>query len=129
RRLEAEPLRDAILAIAGKLELKPPQGSLVARLGEVPAQQVMRQGPLDTRFYHRAVYLPVVRDHHIDSLSLFDFADSSLVSGERSTTTVPSQSLFLMNSPFVIRQAEAAASRLRDDAPDDQVRVRLAYLR
>ena len=45
-------------------------------------------------------------------LTLFDFPDPSLIIGERATTTVPAQSLYLMNNPFVIRQAEALADKL-----------------
>ena len=48
-----------------------------------------------------SVYLPVVRDQLPEALALFDFADPSLVVGERATTTVPAQALYLMNSPFV----------------------------
>jgi len=128
RRLEAEALRDAVLAISGRLDLKPPVGSAVARAGEGPA------GPFrgfndDSLDMHRAVYLAVVRDQLPESLTLFDFADPSLVSGERSTTSGPPQALYLMNSPFVIRQAEAAASRLRGAKGDDDARVQAAYLR
>ena len=54
-----------------------------------------------------------MRDQLPESLAIFDFADPSLVTGERSTTSGPSQALYLMNNPFVIRQAEAAAERLR----------------
>jgi hypothetical protein len=129
RRLEAEPLRDAMLAISGQLDLTPPKGSPVARFGEGLSQALMRGGPLDARLNCRSVYLPVVRDQHLDSMALFDFADASLVSGERATTTVPSQSLYLLNNPFVIRQAEAAAARLKTDAKSDSERIRLAYLR
>ncbi len=78
---------------------------------------------------HRAVYLPVVRDQLPESLALFDFADPSLVTGDRSTTSGPSQALYLMNSPFVIRQAEAAADRLRGLEGDDDARIEAAYLR
>jgi hypothetical protein len=129
RRLEAEPLRDAMLAISGQLDLTPLVGSPVARFGEGLSQALMRVGPPDGSRPCRSVYLPVIRDQHLDALSLFDFADSSLVSGERATTTVPSQSLYLLNNPFVIRQAEAAANRLRKDAATDSERIQLAYLR
>jgi hypothetical protein len=128
RRLEAEPLRDDMLAISGQLNLRPP-GSVVARFGEGLSQAMMRAGPVDGRLNCRSVYLPVIRDQHLDSMALFDFADASLVSGERATTTVPSQALYLLNNPFVIRQAEAAAARLRNDAKTDAKRIRLAYQR
>ncbi len=61
---------------------------------------------------HRTVYLPIVRDQVPDVLTLFDFPDPSLLIGERPTTTIPAQSLYLMNNPFVIRQAEALAEKL-----------------
>src|SRR5262249_6934385 len=128
RRLEAEPLRDALLAISGQLDRTPPKGSLVARFGEGLSQALKRAGPVDGRLTCRTVYLPVIRDQHLDSMALFDVADSSLVSGERSTTTVPSQALYLLNNPFVIRRAEAAANRLLKDASSDRDRILLAYL-
>ncbi len=128
RRLEAEALRDAVLAISGKLDLEPPVGSAVARAGEGPARAGggFNDDGLD---HHRAVYLAVVRDLLPESLTLFDFADPSLVTGERSTTSGPSQALYLMNSPFVIRQAEAAGDRLRTISGDDDARIEAAYLR
>ena len=46
-----------------------------------------------------------------DVLQTFDFADPSTLEGNRSTTTVTPQALFMMNSPFVIAQAKALASR------------------
>ncbi len=52
-------------------------------------------------------------------LAAFDFAEPSLVTGQRATTSVPSQSLYLMNSPFVINAADAAASRPIREVPDD----------
>ncbi len=112
RRLEAEALRDAMLFVGGQLAAEPPVGSAVARTGEGLALFVRVAG-LDASDTHRSVYLPVVRDQVLESLALFDFADPSLVTGERATTTVPAQALYLMNSPFVIRQAEALAERLR----------------
>ena len=128
RRLEAEALRDAVLAISGRLDLEPPIGSAVARAGEGPA------GPArgfndDTQDRHRSVYLAIVRDQLPESLTLFDFADPGLVMGERSTTSGPSQALYLMNNPFLIRQAESAANRLRAAASNDDERIEAAYLR
>ncbi|MGO9464232.1 MAG: DUF1549 domain-containing protein [Isosphaeraceae bacterium] len=127
KRLEAEALRDAVLATSGKLDLKPPVGSAVARAGEGPAGP-MRGFNNDGLDMHRAVYLTVVRDQLPESLGLFDFADPSLITGERSTTSGPTQALYLMNSPFVIRQAEAAANRLCAARSDDDARIEAAYL-
>src|SRR5262249_15011728 len=92
------------------------------------SQALLRAGPLDARLSYRSVYLPVVRDQQLDSMALFDFADSSVVSGERATTTVPSQALYLLNNPFVIRQAEAAGARIQKETSTRVERIRLAYL-
>jgi hypothetical protein len=50
-----------------------------------------------------------------ESLALFDFSDPSLTSGKREITTVPSQALYLMNSPFLLEASEAFAKRLYND--------------
>jgi hypothetical protein len=130
RRLEAEALRDTMLALAGRLDLMPPKGSSVQRGGEGNVSFRFRGGPggdsaaTDT---HRTVYLSVVRDGLPEALTLFDFPDPSLIIGERATTTVPAQSLYLMNNPFVVRQAEALADKLLAWDSDDTSRLKRAY--
>ena len=126
RRLEGEALRDAMLFISGRLALEPPVGSAVARIGEGYAGFIRIAG-LDASDTHRSVYLPVIRDQVLESLALFDFADPSLVTGERAATTGPAQALYFMNGPFVIRQAEGLAERLRAVEGGDARRVERAY--
>jgi cytochrome c553 len=134
RRLDAEALRDAMLAVSGQLDLGPPVGSAVARAGEGPTQQGPRfgggvqQAVNDPRNNIRSVYLPVVRDNLPEALSLFDAADPSLVVAERPVTTTPAQSLFLLNNPFVMRVSDAAAGKLLASTTTDTERVRAAYL-
>jgi hypothetical protein len=128
RRLEAEAIRDAMLAVSGRLDLTPPKGSAVARLGEGNVGFRFRagggDGPAET---HRTVYLPIVRDLVPEMLTLFDFPDPSLIIGERPTTTIPAQALFLMNNPFVIRQAETLAEKLLASGDDDAARLARAF--
>jgi hypothetical protein len=69
----------------------------------------------------------VIRDQVSDVLAAFDFAETSLVVGQRETTTVPSQALFMMNSPFVLRQSFAMADRLLSEAKTPPERIRLAF--
>ena len=77
----------------------------------------------------RSVYLPIIRDRVPDVLDLFDFAEPSLVVANRDVTTVPSQALFLLNSPFVAAQSEAMAQRLlAKSAADGRQRIDCAYL-
>ncbi len=113
RRLDAEEIRDAMLAISGDLDTKPADGSPVNKLAG-PAQGFGRFGGatlLDSN--KRSVYLPVVRDNVPESLELFDFAEPSLVTGQREDTSVPAQGLYLLNSPKVMGWADDAAGKLK----------------
>ncbi len=131
RRLDAEAIRDAMLVASGELDEARPAGSLVGRqIGDRPISLIGLDSkiPADldgTR--HRAVYLPVLRDRLPDVLDLFDFAEPSLVTGDRETTNVPVQALYLMNSRFVLARARGLADRLRREADGDEARVRRAY--
>ena len=131
RRLEAEALRDAILAVSGKLELKPPTGSPVAHLQST--REIGRgqsAGAQDIGNAYRTVYQAVVRDYVHDFMMAFDFADPGNITGRREVTTVATQALFLMNSSFVVAQSRAAAERLLGEThADDAARVEAAYLR
>jgi hypothetical protein len=126
RRLEAEAVRDALLLVSGRLTPEPPVGSAVAQTGEGYALFLRISGQ-DASDAHRSVYLPVIRDQVLEALALFDFADPSLVTSERATTTSPAQALYFMNSPFVIRQAEAMAERVCAAEKDEALRVERAY--
>lgn len=132
RRLDAECVRDAILAVSGQLELNPPVGSAVARSGEGPVSGFSRRSALqavnDPKDRHRSIYLPVIRDNLPEAMGLFDGADPSLITASREQTTVPSQGLFLLNNEFVLRAADAAAKQLLkvESEPD---RIRAAFFR
>lgn len=130
RRLDAECIRDAMLAVAGELELVRPEGSLVAKLiGDRPISLIGldKKIPDDLdHSLHRSVYLPVLRDRLPDVLDLFDFAEPSLVTGARETTNVPLQALYLMNSPFVTGRAKALAARMRQESSQPELQIRHA---
>jgi cytochrome c553 len=130
RRLDAEAIRDAMLAVSGQLNDKAPVGSPVAKVGEGPSARPrlgsnLRSDPNDP---HRTVYQAIVRDNLPDAMALFDAADPSLVVAERATTTVPAQSLYLMNNAFVQRAAEKTAETLLKKTPAESDRIREAYL-
>jgi hypothetical protein len=135
RRLDAESLRDALLAVSGQLDTTPPVGSAVAKAGEGPVTRFGFGGdPIaaavnDPRNTHRSIYLPIVRDRLPEVLSLFDGADPVLITADRPTTTVPSQSLFLLNNAFVLRAADAAADRLLMGKGAEADRIREAFVR
>ena len=132
RRLEAEAIRDAMLAVTGELDGTRPEGSLVGRvIGDRPISLIgldKRLPPDLDGSPHRSVYLPVIRDRLPDVLDLFDFAEPSLVTGERATTNVPIQAHYLMNSPFVQARSGALADRLMRESDQLEERVGRAFL-
>jgi hypothetical protein len=112
RRLEAEAIRDAMLAVSGQLDLARPEASQVTQIGEGEVGRNLNIKPLTDPFPHRSVYLPIVRGILPEFLKLFDFPDPSNPQAIRDQTNDPAQALFLLNSPFVIHQSDALATRL-----------------
>jgi len=127
RRLEAEAIRDAMLAVSGRLDLDRPTASAVTRIGEGEVGRNLNIKPLTEPFPHRSVYLPIIRGILPEFLKLFDFPDPSNPQGVRDATSIPAQSLFLLNSPFVLEQADALAARLLARDEPDAERIQHAY--
>lgn len=127
RRLDAEVIRDTALQASGRLDLNRPFGSLAMQQnGEVGRS--IRTSVFQQDLYCRGVYLPAVRNATPEMLGVFDVADSSLVVGERDVTTVATQALYMLNSPFMLDLAAATAERLLADASlDAPARIEQAY--
>ncbi len=131
RRLDAEVIRDSMLAVSGLLDNTRRPGSLVA---ELDGQSVSLIGfntkvPADLDgSHHRSVYLPVLRDHLPDVLEHFDFAAPTLVTGDRDVTNVPLQALYLLNGAFVQEQATALALRVIKEKSTEAARIRYAFM-
>jgi hypothetical protein len=123
RRLDAEAIRDAMLAAAGTLDRSRPVGSIV-NFAEGAMRDRMQQllGPLDEPSTVRSVYLPIVRDLVPESLDVFDFAEPAFVTGDRAETNVPTQALYLMNAPEVLSAADAFAARLLADGQSGKLK-------
>ncbi len=125
RRLEAEPLRDALLAVSGQLD-RTMGGSLVTwrNADYTPDETVSATSR------RRAVYLPVVRDRVYDVFTIFDFANPSVGVGKRMPTVVSHQALFFLNSPFVKEQSRhLAQALLATPGSTETSRVESAYQR
>ena len=75
----------------------------------------------------RSVYLPVVRTNVYKLLTLFDFPNPAFPTGNRQTTTLPTQAMFLMNSAWVTKLSTAMANRITKSTGDSIDRVNLAY--
>ncbi|HET6408332.1 MAG TPA: DUF1549 and DUF1553 domain-containing protein, partial [Chthoniobacteraceae bacterium] len=112
RRLSVEQWRDTVLATSG--ELAESIGAKSQDLDERSNRQ-------------RTVYSHVSRLKLNDLLMQWDYPDANVHAERRSTTVTPIQKLFVLNSPFMQRQASAFAARLISTAEADEDRVRLAY--
>jgi hypothetical protein len=125
RRLDAEPLRDAILAVTGKLNLK--AGGPGFDLFEPNTNYVKVYTPRKTfgpEEFRRMVYQSKPRMQLDDTFGAFDCPDGGQVAPRRGSSTTPLQAFNLLNSPFMLQQAEFFAARLRSDAGErvgDQV--------
>jgi hypothetical protein len=129
RRLEAEAIRDAILAISGQLD-RNIGGSLFEGNNRAYVPGYPNSTYYKYDFLRRSVYLPVIRSDVYSVLQAFDFADPSTANGDRATTTVAPQALFMMNSKLVQDATrQTAAGLLARSDLDDTGRVRLTYER
>ncbi|MCS6977480.1 MAG: PSD1 and planctomycete cytochrome C domain-containing protein [Gemmatales bacterium] len=114
RRLELEPMRDAMLAVAGDLD--PSFGG--------QAVDFLKNG----RSTRRTIYGFIDRQNLPGMYRIFDFASPDTHSPKRYETTVPQQALFLMNSPFVIERARKLAARLdAEELTEPRLRIRRLY--
>ncbi|PHS09995.1 MAG: hypothetical protein COA78_11730 [Blastopirellula sp.] len=120
RRLEAEAIRDSILATSGSLN--PVTGGPGFSAFEIEPENVRHYfpkksyGPNDWR---RMIYMTKVRQEQDATFGMFDCPDGSQVSPKRSRSTTPLQALNLLNSTFVIQQTELLAARIMDQHADN----------
>lgn len=126
RRLEAEAIRDALLAVGDTLDPIMGGSLLTVKNRAYFFDHTSRDATAyDSR--RRSVYLPVVRNHLYDMFELFDGTDASVTNGDRATTTVAPQALFMMNSDLVVQASRLAARLLARAAVDDNGRIALLY--
>ncbi|MBM3735924.1 MAG: DUF1553 domain-containing protein [Acidobacteria bacterium] len=132
RRLEAETIRDSMLAVSGMLDSRAGGPALPLMIpGNVnlgKPEFLKEEATLDPKArYRRSVYLPVVRKGQmaeLDGLDLFNFPDVNQITGARQSTTIPTQALYLMNAPFVKEQATALAKLILAGEMSDENRIR-----
>ena len=126
RRLEAEEVRDTLLAVSQQLD-STMGGSLL---------KIKNRGYLfdhtsidlsDYTSRRRSLYLPVIRNNVYDLFQLLDFPDPAVPTGDRTTTTVAPQALLMMNSDFVMQAAAELAKELLAREGDDEQRLSRLY--
>jgi hypothetical protein len=118
RRLEAESVRDAMLAVSGRLD--PTMGGSLLHVGN--REFLFDHTSKDETDYdvtRRSVYLPVIRNHIQDALWLFDCTDGAVPDGDRATSTIASQALWLLNADLPMDAAAGIAAQVLAAAPGD----------
>ncbi len=105
RRLEAEIIRDAILAVSGDLDTR-----------------LYGPGTLDEKSQRRSIYFTVKRSKLVPMMVIFDAPEALSGMAERPTTTIAPQALHMLNNPQVRQAARSFAKRIATDSLDDAVR-------
>jgi hypothetical protein len=131
RLIEAEALRDAVLAVSGQLDPYPPQKPFLDRYHPQRDAELFTFKPFMTTAdivdEHRSVYLPVVRGTLPEIFTLFNFAPPERPVAQREESTLPAQALHLMNNPWMIEQAGHLARRVTTGGTDVPSRLTRLY--
>ena len=128
RRVEAETIRDSILAVSGKLN--PQRGGpgfdffqQRGGLSDYKAKETF-----DEAGWRRMIYAHKIRMQSVDIFGAFDCPDAGQMKPRRTRSITPVQSLSLMNSPFANRQAQFFAERIRKDVGENpEVQIERAF--
>ena len=124
RRLDADAIRDSILAVSGRLNLRMGGVGVIPSLtaAEILAARTPRMWPANpdpAERDRRSVYLQAKRSMALPMLQVFDAPDTARSCARRETSTVAPQALAMMNSGFVLEQSKAFAGRIRKLAGED----------
>ncbi len=115
-RLDAETVRDSVLAVAGKLDLTaggPPVRLFSFKDDHSPVYDYSRFDADSPGAYRRSIYRFIVRSAPDPFMDRLDCPDASLLTPKRNTTLTAIQALALRNNPFMVRMAEHTAARVR----------------
>jgi hypothetical protein len=131
RRLDAEQIRDTLLALSGQLKLDY-LGPNIGGAGDIDANNFSAQNTEYSYVFadkRRSVYTPAFRNKRLELFEVFDFGDINATMGQRNVSTVAPQALYLLNHPFVGEQARAAAERTLASPGSNEERLTTAFRR
>ena len=130
RRLEAEEIRDSILAVTGLLDQRLGGKTIPLRNRQFFFNHTSKDHTQYDMLRRRSLYMPIVRNNLCDIFEQFDFPDPNLPSGNRHATVVAPQALLMLNSSLVMNASDSLADRLLAAEVDSEAaRVTLAYQR
>ncbi len=126
RRLDAESIRDAMLAVSGRLDRGRPGRH---PFPPIEAWHWTQHDAFQTVYPtdHRSVYLMTQRLIKHPFLAIFDGPDTNSSTDVRSRSTVPLQALYFLNNPFVLENAAGFARRMIAASTDSRARIALGY--
>jgi hypothetical protein len=141
QRLDAEAMRDSMLAISGELTRDSGGPSLVMEnpdncgslaLKGVNPPTYAHKVPRPSQEFERTIYLPVFRNNFAGPdrvRAFFDFVDPAGTAGQRNQTVVPTQSLFLLSNDLLRTRATTLANKLIAAEPNELARLEALWLR
>lgn len=121
RRMDAEAVRDTLLAVSGRLDETMYGPSVQPYRKEPTDYRRLFQGPLDGNG-RRSIYLKVTRMQGPKFLEIFDFPPPLQARGNRDVTNVPTQALAMLNDPFVLAMARNWARDLPEGTVEERLR-------
>jgi hypothetical protein len=131
RRLEAEALRDAVLAVSGKLDLTPGgpgwQDFVIERPEHSPHFKYELANHEDPKTWRRSIYRFIVRSQTQPWMTSMDCADPSMRVDKRNESLSPLQALAMLNNGFVVTQAQHLAARAQREQADLRAQVSRAH--
>ena len=128
QRLSAESIRDTLLYVSGRLDLAVGGAAVEGVKSQDPSPaDLQKNRDVYEGSPRRSVYLPVVRTNVYKFFTLFDFPNPAAPTGNRSTTTIPTQALFLMNNPWVQGLADDIAANMGRVHRQPGMRCRLLF--
>jgi len=132
QRLDAESIRDSVLAASGALNRHlggPPVFPVIPdEILKSMTNGIWKQTKEGPEVWRRSVYIYRKRGLPMPLLDVFDLPNQNISCGARNVTTVPTQALTLMNNDFILQQAQLFAQRIEEAAPGDRARqIERAY--
>ncbi len=132
QRLDAEIVRDAMMAASGALDLTmggpPVFPHLPDEILRSMSEGIWKREEDGPRVWRRSIYVYRKRGLPFPMFEVFDLPDQNISCGRRNVSTVPTQALTLLNDEFVLRQSRLFADRVQEAAPGDFTKqVDLAY--
>jgi hypothetical protein len=131
RKLDAESIRDSILAVSGKLDLTMGgpsfQDFIIDKPQHSPHYEYHLHDPEDPKSHRRSIYRFIIRSQQQPFMTVMDCADPSMRVDKRNESLSPLQALAMMNNGLTVAMAKHFAARVAREAPDLEAQTRRAF--